>query len=181
MDCNRMRPLVPPYLDGELTEERAAPLRQHLLECSRCRNFAQSETALKSWFVDPGPVAVPAGFAARVARHAFSGEGPPGVSPSPSTERETAFTGGADAAAKRPDAPLMHFLLQATAIAAALLIALSIGMHRANVPEISNLRANDSESLERVLEELDEMNRSQAGEQDEDGDESRSDDRKSEE
>jgi len=168
MDCNQMRPLVPSYLDGELTEERAAPLRQHLLECSRCRNFAQGENALKGWFVDPGPVAVSPAFAARVARLAFAGEGPSGVSPSPSTVR-TAFSAGE---AKRAEAPLMHFLLQATAIAAALLIALSIGMHRANVPEISNLRANDSESLERVLEELDDMNRVLESEQDEDESES---------
>lgn len=154
MDCNRMKPLVPLYLDGELTEARAAPLRQHLLGCPRCRSVAQGETALKGWFASDEAVTVPVGFAARVARRAFAGD--------------VASAGGAAASVADPrpeprEAPLMQFLLHATAIAATLLIALSIGMHRANVPEITDLQADDSGSLSRVLEDLDGLNQQNAG------------------
>ncbi|MEZ6017616.1 MAG: zf-HC2 domain-containing protein [Planctomycetota bacterium] len=75
MDCDRSKALVSVYLDGELSEELAAPLRRHLLDCAACRAFRDEAQAMSGWFV-PGPeVGAPAGFAARVARRAFVGEG----------------------------------------------------------------------------------------------------------
>ena len=68
MNCTDAKPLIPSYLDGELTEPQAGPLRQHLLDCADCRARTQSEKALTGWFVEGPPVEVPAGFATRVAR-----------------------------------------------------------------------------------------------------------------
>ena len=51
MTCNEALPLVWSYLDGELSEAQAAPLRKHLLECNGCRNSAQHGKTLKRWFV----------------------------------------------------------------------------------------------------------------------------------
>ena len=74
MNCETARPLIPLYLDGELTEPRASALRPHLLECPDCRGVAQAGKALKTWFVPTEPEAIPEGFAARVARRAFAGD-----------------------------------------------------------------------------------------------------------
>ncbi|TAJ16410.1 MAG: zf-HC2 domain-containing protein, partial [Planctomycetota bacterium] len=66
LGCAAALELVPGYLDEELSEEQAAPLRRHLLACHACREHAQAERALHRWFVPSAPVAVPEGFAARV-------------------------------------------------------------------------------------------------------------------
>ena len=68
--CQNAQSLVPSYTDGELSEEQAAPLRRHLLECLACREVAQGEQALKRWFVpaEDALAVAPQGFAARVAR-----------------------------------------------------------------------------------------------------------------
>ena len=76
MECDRLKALVPVYVDGELSEELAAPMRRHLMECGACRAAVAEAKAMASWFV-PGPeVAVPAGFAARVTQRAFKGVAP---------------------------------------------------------------------------------------------------------
>ena len=75
MQCTDASRLISSYLDGELSEAQAAPLRKHLLACQRCRAEAQGEKNLKRWFVTADPVAVPEGFAARVARRAFGAIG----------------------------------------------------------------------------------------------------------
>ena len=80
--CGDVSALVPGYLDGELSEEQAAPLRRHLLSCPDCRAAAQDLTSLRRWFPAPEPAGVPAGFAARVARAAFAGV-EPGQRPAP--------------------------------------------------------------------------------------------------
>ena len=73
--CDDARALVPSYLDGELSEAQASPLRAHLLDCPACRGVAKEGKALRRWFeFEPAPVSVPAGFAARVARRAFAGD-----------------------------------------------------------------------------------------------------------
>ena len=74
MPCENARSLVPSYLDGELSEEQAAPLREHLYACRECREQTKQEKSLKAWFVDE-EVAIPAGFAGEIARRAFAGEG----------------------------------------------------------------------------------------------------------
>lgn len=143
MDCREARPLVPGYLDGELSEAQAAPLRRHLLDCPGCRAVTQADKALKSWFVDEGPVEIPAGFAARVARRALAGD---------TGERWGAQLETAE------DRGLHGFVLQLTALAAALVISLSIGFRTMSLPRTDDLRADDF-SLESALETLDEMNR----------------------
>ena len=74
--CHDYQDLVPGYVDGELSEEQAAPLRQHLLSCRVCRNAAQDLNKLTKWFPKPPAVAIPEGFAARVAAAAFTGAAP---------------------------------------------------------------------------------------------------------
>ena len=162
MKCESAAPLVPIYMDGELTEARAAPLRRHLLECHACRSLAQAETALKGWFVESsaGSIEVPPGFAARVARRAFAGdEGLVDATIGQGDDAPMVLT-----PVHAGERPMLQFLLQVTAVAAALLIALTIGMHRGRVPEIDSLQASDEGTLEQVLERLDSLNRREATE-----------------
>ncbi len=147
MDCSEARPLVPGYLDGELSEAQAAPLRKHLLDCPGCRAVTQAGKTLTSWFIDEGPVEIPAGFAARVARRALAGD----------TGDRWATSPDADG-----DQGLRGFVLQLTAVAAALVIALSIGFRTMSLPRTDDLRADDF-SLESALEALDVMNREPLG------------------
>jgi anti-sigma factor RsiW len=125
--CDDARPLVPSYLDGELSEAQASPLRTHLLDCPACREVAKEGKALKRWFEpDPTVASVPVGFAARVARRAFAGD--PGLLvPEPPLQR-----------ARRP---LLPFLLVATAVAAALLFVLAIAIQRESLPKTDRLDA----------------------------------------
>jgi anti-sigma factor RsiW len=127
--CEEAWPLVPGYLDGELSEAQASPLRAHLLDCPACREEAKRGKALRRWFdVEPAPVSVPAGFAARVARRAFAGD--PGLLfPEPP--------------AARSRRSLLPFLLVASAVAAALLFVLSIAIQRESLPESNGLDALD--------------------------------------
>ena len=99
--CDEARALVPAYLDGELSADRASPLRQHLMECADCRTKTQAHKAQRHWFIPSPEVSVPDGFAARVARRAFQGD-----------------TGEAPIAAE-PLAPILPFVLRMTAAAAA--------------------------------------------------------------
>ena len=113
MECIEARPLIPSYLDGELSEAQARPLRKHLLDCPECRSGAQGEKYLKRWFVQEEPVLVPRDFAARVARRAFAGD---------SGERFGAVP--AAAAFEAPRDSYLRFILQVTSIAAVVLIFL---------------------------------------------------------
>jgi hypothetical protein len=149
---------VPPYLDGELSEAQAAPLREHLLGCQACRGSAQGLKGLKRWFVpaeDAGEL-VPAGFAARVARRAFAGD-----------------TG------ERPEAPLPGKALQPveggerggyirelTGLAAAALVALTIGLRMQEVPSGESLKADEMMPFAEVQGHLDRLNDQGDGELD---------------
>ncbi|MDF1799907.1 MAG: zf-HC2 domain-containing protein [Planctomycetota bacterium] len=142
--CEQAAALVPGYLDGELSEEQAAPLRRHLLACPECRTAAQDLTNLRRWFRDPEPVAVPQGFAARVARAAFSGVEPGQPLP--------------EVAPPEPVAPRrdpMPFLLGMTSVAAGLLFAFSLVLGMAQQPAGEQLVA---EPLPEILRDLDELN-----------------------
>jgi len=127
INCEAARPLVPSYLDGELTEVQASPLRTHLLDCPACREVAKEGKSLGRWFeFQSEPVAVPAGFAARVARRAFAGD--PGLLvPEPP--------------AIRPRRPLLPFLLVVSAIAAAILFVLAVAIQRESLPHTNGLDA----------------------------------------
>ena len=130
--CDNAGSLVQGYLDGELTEAQAAPLREHLLDCPGCRELAKGGRTLRRWFqearevhqdADAG-VPVPDGFASRVARRAFAGD--PGLL-IPEPRR----------------ASLMPFLLAATAVAAGLLLVLSIVIQRQTIPDSATMSADD--------------------------------------
>jgi len=155
MECTDAKLLIPSYLDGELSEAQAAPLRKHLLDCQPCRASAQGEKNLKLWFVAQAAPAVPKGFAARVARRAFAGD---------TGERSLAGAELAIAAPVRKDADSLRFVLQLTSIAAVLLIFLSIAVRQQTLPSGGKLMADDHPEIkfERALEELDQLNRADA-------------------
>lgn len=130
ISCDAARPLVPPYLDGELSEAQASPLRAHLLDCSACRGTAKDGKTLARWFeAEPMTVTPPAGFAARVARRALAGD--PGLlvpEPPPVVARR----------------PLLPFLLVASAVAAAVLLVLALALQRESLPQASALDAREA-------------------------------------
>jgi anti-sigma factor RsiW len=137
--CDQATSLVPSYLDGELTEAQAAPLRGHLLGCPGCREVAKRGKALSRWFAAAESPAIPLGFAARVARRAFAGD------PGDAGIRETAPVGAAEAA-------LLPFVLRLTALAAGLLILLAGLMQlQASPTDSDELRADD---LDLVWQEI---------------------------
>lgn len=144
--CENAKSLTPIYLDGELSEEQAAPLRRHLLECQSCREVAQNEQALKRWFVsDTGGETAPPGFAARVARRAFAGD--PGLF----TERQPV--------AKAAEGAILSFVVLFTAVAAAALLFLSLAIREDRLPQSPGLSAE--EPYPQVLESLEVLNRAE--------------------
>jgi anti-sigma factor RsiW len=146
-DCKRFRPLIPGYLDGELSEDQASPLRKHLMDCRSCRTATQGEKALKGWFVAAEAITVPEGFAAHVARRAFAGD---------RGERTSAGVLGEE---QRKGA-LLNFVLTATAAAAALLLLLAGGLGGVGLPAESGLRADDVAPITeaQVLRNLERLN-----------------------
>ena len=155
--CAQLTDLVPGYLDGELSEEQATPLRRHLLSCPSCRRGATDLTNLKRWAkaaVPTGEFAIPAGFAARVAQAAFHG-GPARGELTPQAPGAPA----AQAAALKTDSSVLTFVLSLTSIAAALLLSLSFFIGVQDQPRGSNLSAQPMpDLLPDVLRELDELN-----------------------
>ena len=151
MKCEQARTLVPLYLDGELTTAQSSALRPHLLGCAACRSLAQSEQALSSWFVPPDPVAVPDGFAARVARRAHAGDRGIEFVASPGREEDSGV--------------LLQFVLKSVVLAAGLLMVFSIAMRRSELPETEELRAHESATLSSSLQALEQMNRDEAAEE----------------
>ncbi len=138
--CQDVKTLLGSYLDGELSEEQAAPLRTHLLACAECREGMQEVKVIRRWFHQGrAPVQVPAGFAARVARRAFAGD--PGLlQPTPPAH---------DAPG---EARLVTFLLGLTAAAAALLFAFSLLIQGESLPQDDRLKASERFWEEEALE-----------------------------
>ncbi len=165
MKCDVALPLVPRYLDGELTEEDAGPLRGHLLACPSCRTAVQEDTALRAWFVATPEVAVPADFAAHVTRRAFAGDR--GAVPTAARPRTESADRGREDTGR-----LLQFTVQAVAIAAAVLIVLSIAIRRLELPSGADLKADDA-SKEQAIEALEALNRAEAAREVEDEDEQR--------
>ena len=151
-DCQRVQGLVPGYMDGELSEEQAAPLRRHLLSCPTCRSSAADLAGLSHWFPAPGALEIPADFAARVARAAFSGE--------TGTHRPVApVAAEPQVAPHAADPGLRSFVLGLTSVAAALLLSLSLFMAQEKQPSGAELSA---EPIPATLEELDRLNAAEA-------------------
>lgn len=153
MECQNARSMIPSYLDGELTQAQAGPLRQHLLDCQVCRASAQDLKNVQRWFLQPAPVAVPAGFAARVARRAFLGD-------------TGSLADGGEFPAARGDEErgrMLRFVLACTAAAAVVLLLLSIGVRQLALPHSDRMIADDRAPLrlDKALEELDRLNRAE--------------------
>jgi len=153
MKCNQAEPLIPSYLDGELSEAQAGPLRKHLLDCQPCRGTAQSEKNLKRWFMPEAVaseqgMAVPRDFASHVARRAFAGD------------RGERFSETPSIAARRGEDPNLRFVLQLTSLAAAVVIFLSLAIGSLKLPSGSKLEADSTREvkLEHAIEELDRLN-----------------------
>ena len=154
MECTDAQVLLTRYLDDELTEERAAPLRAHLLACHECRAMVQEGRSLSSWFVAPKPVQVPEGFAARVAHRSLMGNRGALVALPPSAATETAPAQPGRAGEQES---LRGFVLSAIALAALVLLALSIAMRRLELPGGEGLEAKDT-SREQAVEALRALN-----------------------
>lgn len=141
MSCQNARSLAPSYLDGELSEEQAAPLRTHFLDCVGCRETVKQGTAVKRWFqarrVLDVRIEVPDGFASRVARRAFAGD--PGVLV-PHLVPHTA-----DAV---PAGSLLPFILKLSALAAGLLFVFSIGIRMTSLPSGAGMNALEKQPWE---------------------------------
>lgn len=133
--CANARTLVPSYLDGELSEVQAAPLRSHLFACRDCREVAKDEKSLKRWFqaalAETSSLRAPAGFSARVARRAFAGD---------RGSDEPAVLSRPRAGASRSD--LMPLLLALSAAAAVLLLAMALALEARSRPSGTGLRAD---------------------------------------
>ena len=146
--CSKTQNLAPGYLDGELSEEQAGPLRKHLLECPACRELVKNETMLKRWFVEQPSPAVPAGFAARLARRALAGD--PGLlSPerrARGPELEQARVRG-----------ITTFVQGIAAAAAIVLIGFSAAIRSEELPATNELEAE--EGLGELFRQLDRENR----------------------
>jgi anti-sigma factor RsiW len=157
LPCNDAQLLIMSYLDGELSEAQAAPLRKHLLECQPCRASAQDHKNTTRWFVQPEPVAVPRDFAARVARRAFQGD---------RGERLLEATPAAlPFAAQHDERRILRFVIGLTAVAAAAVICLSIAVRSLTLPASDRLAADDRTPalpLEDAVRELDVLNASEA-------------------
>lgn len=153
IECIDALPLVPAYLDGELSEARAGLLRKHLLGCHTCRGAAQGGKTLERWFAplaeassDPRSeftVAVPSGFAARVARRALAGD---------SGERDYRLP-------RAKSDNVLPFVLRVTALAAGLLFALAVGLQMQSRPEATHLSAESVVApVEHIVEQFDQLN-----------------------
>lgn len=134
--CLNARSLIPAYLDGELSEGQAGPLRRHLFDCPECRESAKGGTVLKRWFSegDWPAVEVPSGFAARVARRAFAGD--PGLAASAPVAAEAAPILPFERKSQLP------FLLKLTAAAAALLFVFALAIQNRSLPDGERLDAS---------------------------------------
>ena len=60
--CEKFAALLDPYIDGELSPEEAARVREHLAVCGRCREYVQAALAIRDAFPAVEDVEVPAGF-----------------------------------------------------------------------------------------------------------------------
>ena len=135
--CDDVKTLLSSYLDGELSEAQAAPVRSHLMACTTCRDTVQEGKVIRRWFQAGAgePVPIPSGFAARVARRAFAGD--PGLLVPAEAETSPAET------AEPKRAPLLPFLLTLSAAAAVLLFVLSLLLREQAGPTGGDLRAED--------------------------------------
>jgi len=160
--CTDARPLIMSYLDGELSEAQAAPLRKHLLECQPCRGSAQDQKNVRRWFQAADPVVIPKDFAARVARRAFQGDRgevlvasaaqheltPPTLAPARAHDGRSSKEG-----------QTLRFVLTLTAIAAALVFCVAVAVRGLELPSGDQMKAGEpKQPLEKTIDELHRLN-----------------------
>ena len=151
--CKRARTLIPGYLDGELSESQAGPLRKHLLSCPSCRAKAADLTNIKRWVhaaVPTGEIEVPMGFAARVAQAAFTDAGDALVLPAQAKLLPTlhaAVPTKRAVPAGESDGSIQPFVLGLTSVAAVLLLSLSFLLGLQGQPSGSDLAAEQLPDL----------------------------------
>ena len=61
--CEEYAALLDPYVDGELSGEEVARVREHVAECPGCRTYVEGALAIRAAFPDVEETAVPEGFA----------------------------------------------------------------------------------------------------------------------
>lgn len=67
MECEKYENLIPMYLEGELTEEQAKALQQHLEGCPNCREQIQALEYMQSMLrQEVAPLKAPAKMKARI-------------------------------------------------------------------------------------------------------------------
>lgn len=64
--CQEFAALLDPYIDGELSPEETARVREHLSTCDGCRAYVQAALAMRDAFPEVEDTPVPDGFAAGV-------------------------------------------------------------------------------------------------------------------
>ena len=64
--CKEFSALLDPYIDGELSPEETARVREHLHTCDGCRAYVQAALAIRDAFPEAEDTPVPDGFAAGV-------------------------------------------------------------------------------------------------------------------
>lgn len=60
--CEEFAALLDPYIDGELSPEDAARVREHLAGCERCRAYVRAALAIRDAFPSPEDTELPEGF-----------------------------------------------------------------------------------------------------------------------
>ncbi len=61
--CDTFAALLDPYVDGELSGEEAARVREHLESCPGCRRYVDEALAIRAAFPEVEETVVPEGFA----------------------------------------------------------------------------------------------------------------------
>ena len=181
MRCEDVLPLVPRYVDGELTTSQTTSFREHLLDCQSCRTRVQESEALKVWFQDPealvGPAEAPNGFAAKVTALAFGEHAAlqpltQNRSTPPRLISEPAFAAPSQSAwalahqdkeQEHKEQELLGFVLNMTAAAALVLLVLSFGIKHSSLPKVGKLHAENA-SMTQSLDSLDALNEQEADE-----------------
>ena len=86
--CAEYDALLDAFVDGELSPDDSARVREHLKTCGGCRSYVDAALAIRDAFPDENDTEVPEDFAAVVMTAISSGAAPRETVP-PRTEPET--------------------------------------------------------------------------------------------
>ncbi|MDF1837346.1 MAG: zf-HC2 domain-containing protein [Planctomycetota bacterium] len=151
MRCDQSERWISLGADQELSVQEVGLLQEHLAQCEPCRALADETRDLSRWFVNPPQQPVSAGFAGRVVAAAFDGQAPVASGP------QELLQGGSAIATGASGNRMQGFLLQMTALAALLLVALGFALSGQKASQNTNLHATES-SMDSMIEDLDRMN-----------------------